>query len=45
MCENSSANVLRMPSAVFESRNPPLVTNAMTPRSLIRRMAHLMARM
>ena len=45
MALNSSARVSLIPSAVLESRKPPLVTKAMTPRSLIRRVAHLIARM
>ncbi len=45
MSLNSSAKVRRMPSALFESSQPPFVTKATTPRSAIRSEAHLMARM
>src|SRR5690554_4045390 len=42
---NSSARHLRSPSAVLASMNPPLVTNPITPRSLMRSDDHRIALM
>ena len=44
MLLNSSVRLSRIPSAALESSQPPFVTKAMTPRSLMRSEAHLIAR-